>query len=254
MASTTTDRARDASFALLSTDDIARFVAPPRPIPHSEWAFDEVPIGEDDDDLISLGADLAPSTLVSAYSNGFFPMPVGERRRTIGWFSPDPRGIVPIDGLHVSRSLRKHLRRFRYSVDTCFERVMRECGDERRPHGWIDEDFVAAYTELHRLGWAHSVEVWQGDDLVGGVYGVRIARFFAGESMFHRVTDASKAALVALVEALKAGRFELFDVQWTTPHLVSLGALDVSRSDYLGRLHSALRPAERGKTSTSPTD
>ena len=254
MASTTTDHVRDPSFALLSADDIARFVDPPRPLPDSEWAFDEVPIGVDDDDLITLGADLAPSTLVSAYSNGFFPMPVGERRRTIGWFSPDPRGIVPIDGLHVSRSLRKHLRRFRCSVDTCFERIMRECGDERRPHGWIDEDFVAAYTEMHRLGWAHSVEVWQDEELVGGVYGVRIERFFAGESMFHRVTDASKAALVALVEALRAGGAELFDVQWTTPHLVSMGAIDVSRSDYLRRLRSAIRPDGRGKTTTRPTD
>lgn len=213
-----------------------------------------MPIGADDDDLITLGADLAPATLVSAYSNGFFPMPVGDGRRSIGWFSPDPRGVIPIDGLHVSRSLRKHLCRFRYSVDTCFERIMRECGDERRPHGWIDEDFVAAYTEMHRLGWAHSVEVWLGDELVGGVYGVRIARFFAGESMFHRVTDASKAALVALVEALRASGAELFDVQWTTPHLVSMGAIDVSRSDYHRRLRSAIRPDGRGKTTTRPTD
>lgn len=254
MASTTTDRVRDPSFALLSANDVARFVDPPRPLPDSEWDFEEVPIQDADEDLICTGADLAPSTLVSAYSNGFFPMPVGERRRTIGWFSPDPRGIVPIDGLHVSRSLRKHLRRFRYSVDTCFERVMRECGDERRPHGWIDEDFVAAYGEMHRLGWAHSIEVWQDDELVGGVYGVRIERFFAGESMFHRVTDASKAALVALVEALTVSGAELFDVQWTTPHLVSMGAIDVSRSDYLHRLRSAVRPVGRGKTTARPTD
>ena len=213
-----------------------------------------MPIREEDDDLICLGADLEPATLVSAYSHGFFPMPVGDRRRTIGWFSPDPRGVIPIDGLHVSRSLRKHLRRFHFSVDECFERVMRECGDERRPHGWIDDDFVAAYTELHRQGWAHSVEVWLDDDLVGGVYGVRIERFFAGESMFHRASDASKAALVALVEVLQFGRFELFDVQWTTPHLVSLGAIDVPRNEYRRRLQSAVRPAGRGKTSTTPTD
>ena len=118
----------------------------------------------------------------------------------------------------------------------------------------LDDDFVAAYGEMHRLGWAHSIEVWQGDELVGGVYGVRIERFFAGESMFHRVTDASKAALVALVEALTASGTELFDVQWTTPHLVSMGAIDVSRSDYLRRLRSAVRPVGRGKTTTRPTD
>jgi leucyl/phenylalanyl-tRNA--protein transferase len=233
---------------------VARFATPPRPLPESEWNFDEVPIGDDDDDLICLGADLAPATLVSAYSNGFFPMPVGDRRRNIGWFSPDPRGVIPIDELHVSRSLRKHLRRFRYSIDTCFERVMRECGDERRPHGWIDDDFVAAYTRLHQLGWAHSIEVWLGDELVGGVYGVRIERFFAGESMFHRVTDASKAALVALVEALSLDGCVLFDVQWTTPHLVSLGAIDVPRLEYRRTLRVAVRPAERGKTATAPTD
>lgn len=181
-------------------------------------------------------------------------MPVGERRREIGWFSPDPRGVIPIDGLHVSRSLRKHLRRFRYSVDTCFERVMRECGDERRPHGWIDDEFVTAYTELHRLGWAHSVEVWKDDRLVGGVYGVAVARLFAGESMFHRETDASKAALVALVEALSANGFVLFDVQWTTPHLVSLGAIDVSRAEYLRTLRHAVESVRRGNSTNTPTD
>lgn len=201
-----------------------------------------------------LGADLAPSTLVSAYSHGFFPMPVGERRPEIGWFSPDPRGVIPIHGMHVSRSLRKHLRRFRYSVDTCFERVMRECGDERRPHGWINDDFVTAYTELHRLGWAHSVEVWKDDRLVGGVYGVAVAQFFAGESMFHRETDASKAALVALVEALSANGFVLFDVQWTTPHLVSLGAIDVPRPEYLRALHDAVESVRRGNSTIVPTD
>lgn len=266
MASTTTDRRRSSS-ALIGADDVARFIEPPRPLPPSEWRFDQIPIGENDDDLVCLGADLEPSTLISAYSNGFFPMPVGERRRrTIGWFSPDPRGIIPIDGLHVSRSLRKHLTRFRYSIDTCFERVMRECGDPRRPHGWIDDDFVSAYTELHRLGWAHSVEVWRDDELVGGVYGIRIARFFAGESMFHRETDASKAALVALVEALSAQGFELFDVQWTNPHLVSLGAVDVPRADYLDLVRRALeqfddrsddRPddrADRGNSTNTTTD
>lgn len=242
------------SSTLLSSDDIARFVASPRPLPESEWYFDDVPIGDDDDDLVCLGADLAPGTLVSAYSNGFFPMPVGRDQATIGWFSPDPRGVIPIGGLHVSRSLRKRLRRFHYSVDTDFEAVMRACGDQRRPHGWIDESFIDAYTRLHRLGWAHSVEVRLDGRLVGGVYGVRIERFFAGESMFHHATDASKAALAALMEALVTTGFELFDVQWTTPHLVSLGAVDVPRVEYLRLLKPAVRPSGRGNPGSIPTD
>jgi leucyl/phenylalanyl-tRNA--protein transferase len=142
--------------------------------------------------------------------------------------------------MHVSRSLRRAARRFDVSVDRAFEPVVRACADPRRPHGWIDESFVAAYTRLHELGWAHSVEVWQHGELVGGLYGVRIARFFAGESMFHRVTDASKVALKAAVELLRLDGVELFDVQWTTEHLCSLGAIDVPREEYLRRLASAV--------------
>jgi leucyl/phenylalanyl-tRNA--protein transferase len=172
--------------------------------------------------------------------------------KEIGWFSPDPRGVIPIGGLHVSRSLRKHARRFRCTVDAAFERVMRECGDERRPHGWIDDAFVDAYTEMHRLGRAHSIEVWQGDQLVGGLYGVHIGRLFAGESMFHRVTDASKVALVATMEALTTLDFLVFDVQWTTPHLRSLGAIDLPRSRYLDMIRRAVPAAQARKYGRYP--
>lgn len=244
------------TFSLLQPDDLERFVGEPTSLPTSEWDFSQIPLPDtdDDSDLVCVGADLRPATLVSAYSNGFFPMHVGGRRKELGWFSPDPRGVIPIGGLHVSRSLRKHIGRFRCTVDRAFERVMRECGDERRPHGWIDDDFVDAYTEMHRLSWAHSVEVWQGDRLVGGLYGVRIGRLFAGESMFHRVTDASKAALVATMEALTTHDFLVFDVQWLTPHLQSLGAVDVPRDQYLDTVRRAVEPHRRGNSPSPPTD
>ena len=128
------------------------------------------------------------------------------------------------------------MRGFTTTVDRDFETVMRRCGDPRRPHGWINEEFVQAYTRLHRMGWAHSVEVWSGRDLVGGVYGVSIGAFFAGESMFHRATDASKAALVELTSLFDEVDGALFDVQWLTPHLASLGAVEIPRDEYLRRL------------------
>jgi leucyl/phenylalanyl-tRNA--protein transferase len=178
-----------------------------------------------------IGADLAPGTLLAAYRTGLFPMPV--RRSLLGWWSPDPRGILPLDGVRISRSLRQSRRRFEVRFDTCFRDVMLRCGDPSRPHGWITTDFVDAYAELHRLGWATSTEVFHDGELVGGLYGVRIARFFAGESMFHTMRDASKVAMVATVERLLATGGTLFDVQWTTPHLVSMGAVDVPRDRYL---------------------
>jgi leucyl/phenylalanyl-tRNA--protein transferase len=178
-------------------------------------------------------------------------MPIGRRR--LGWWSPDPRGIVPVGpdavasgtGLHVSRSLRRSLRRFTATVDRDFEGVMRACGDPRRPHGWINEDFIRGYTRLHDLGWAHSVEIWEDGELVGGVYGVSIGAFFAGESMFHRATDASKAALVHLTALFDEVEDALFDVQWLTPHLASLGAVEIPRSEYLERLdHAVASPVD----------
>ena len=175
---------------------------------------------------------------MAAYRSGLFPMRVGAGG-PLGWWSPDPRGIVPLDGAIVHRSLQKSRRRFTVTVDRAFEAVMRGCGDPHRPDGWIDEEFVAAYARLHELGWTHSVEVWtpggEGDldALVGGLYGVAIGGLFAGESMFHRARDASKVAFVETVERLGRGGGAVFDVQWCTPHLASLGAVEVPRAEYL---------------------
>lgn len=191
-----------------------------------------------------MGADLEPGTLLAAYRSGLFPMRI-QRDGPLGWWSPDPRGILPLDGMVVHRSLRRATRRFAVTVDTAFTEVMQGCADERRPGGWIDDSFVRAYTVLHELGWAHSVEVWSGAasgpaELVGGLYGVAIGGLFAGESMFHRVRDASKVALLATVEILRGGGGTLFDVQWRTPHLESLGVVEISRAAYGDRLASAL--------------
>lgn len=189
---------------------------------------------------MAVGADLEPATLLAAYRGGMFPMPLGRRNR-IGWFSPDPRAILPLEGLRVSRSLRRSVARMEVSVDRSFMEVMRACADPSRPHGWISEDFIAAYHRLHELGWAHSVETWLDGDLVGGLYGISIGSFFAGESMFHRATDASKVALVHLVERMQAAPDALLDVQWSTPHLERLGAIEVPRTTYLELLASAVR-------------
>jgi leucyl/phenylalanyl-tRNA--protein transferase len=166
-------------------------------------------------------------------------MPLGRRR--LGWFSPDPRAVLPADGMHVSRSLRRSVDRFEITVDARFEDVVRACGDPARPHGWITEGVVEAYVRLHRLGWAHSIEAWQEDRLVGGVYGVSIGSFFAGESMFHRSTDASKVVLVHLCRLMGEVPRPLIDVQWTTPHLASLGVVELPRAEYLDRLGQAVR-------------
>jgi len=200
----------------------------------------------DETEIVGVGADLEPGTLLAAYRGGLFPMRVG-RGGPVAWWSPDPRGIVPLDTFHESRSLRRSRRRFVVTVDTTFEEVMRACAEPGRPHGWIDDDFVDAYAALHRLGWAHSVEAWtQEGALAGGVYGVAIGGLFAAESMFHRVTDAGKAALAALVQLLRDGDASLLDVQWTTPHLSSLGAVDVPRAKYLELLSDAVtRPGPR---------
>jgi leucyl/phenylalanyl-tRNA--protein transferase len=220
---------------VLTPDNIGAFTRPQIAFPESQYDFSTVPMG--DDDLVAIGADLEPSTLINAYSHGLFPMPMSAKK--IGWWCPVTRGIIPIDGLHVSRSLLKHLKRFTIRVDSCFAQVMKACGDPKRPHGWINLEFIRAYSYLHATGWAHSVEVFQDDELVGGVYGVRVGKLFAGESMFHTETDASKAALVALVALLEAADITLFDVQWTTPHLTSLGAIDIPRNDYLALLAQA---------------
>jgi leucyl/phenylalanyl-tRNA--protein transferase len=217
--------------------------------PPGRWLFP--PVDEaDDDGLVGVGADLEPATILAAYRAGLFPMPVG-RRHEIGWWSPDPRAVIPLDGLRVSRSLRRSLRRYEVRVDTAFDEVIAACSDPTRPHGWISDDVRVAYRRLHHLGWVHSVEAWtvgEGDDppgvLAGGLYGVAIGGLFAGESMFHRRTDASKVALVGLVEHLRHGCTRpgdrLLDVQWMTPHLASLGAVDITRADYVRRVGMAV--------------
>ena len=197
----------------------------------------------DADGLVGVGADLEPGTLLAGYRSGLFPMPVA-RRGPVGWWSPDPRGVIPLDGLVVSRSLRASCRRYQIRVDTAFTEVIEACADPARPNGWITPEMQHAYGRLHRLGWAHSVEAWTSEGvLAGGLYGVAIGGLFAGESMFYRQRDASKVALVALVEMLRAGGSSerILDVQWITPHLSSLGGFDLSRDRYLGLLERALQ-------------
>lgn len=190
--------------------------------------------------LIAGGGDLEPGTLLAAYRSGIFPWP--DREGRLLWWSPDPRAILPLDGFHESRSLRRTRRRqlFRVTFDKACPEVIRGCAD--RPEGtWITPAMIDAYIGLHRLGWVHSVEVWKEEALVGGLYGVAIGGFFAAESMFHRATDASKVALAELVERLRSRGFELLDVQFRTPHLASLGVVEIPRAEYLQRLDEALR-------------
>jgi leucyl/phenylalanyl-tRNA--protein transferase len=202
----------------------------------------------DDSDLVAVGADLEPGTILAAYRAGLFPMPL-RRRGPIGWWSPEPRAVLELDGLRVTRSMRQSAKHFEIRVDTAFAEVLQCCGDPRRPHGWIDKRIVRAYLRLHELGWAHSVEAWdrRSGRLAGGLYGVAIGAFFAGESMFHRERDASKVALLGLVELLRGGpepHAALLDVQWLTPHLATLGAHEVARATYVARVQRAV--AARG--------
>jgi leucyl/phenylalanyl-tRNA--protein transferase len=169
-------------------------------------------------------------------------MPVGHgRRQVLAWWSPDPRAVLPLEGLRVSRSLRKACGRFEVRADTAFDDVVAACADPARAGRWITREIADAYGRLHRMGWAHSVEAWTPDGrLAGGLYGVCVGGLFAGESMFHHETDASKVALVALVERLRAGGATLLDVQWATPHLTSLGVVELPRDTYLERLAVAV--------------
>lgn len=211
--------------------------APQEP-PATPWGFPD-PNTADALGVVGVGADLEPGTLLSAYRQGIFPMPL-HPRGPMGWWSPDPRGVIPLDGLRVSRSLARSCRRYEIRVDTAFHDVVAACADPSRPDGWITAPIVAAYERLHELGWAHSVEAWDDDGLAGGLYGVAVGGLFAGESMFHRGADASKVALVALVRILDDGvPGRLLDVQWVTDHLETLGAVAISRHEYLSRLRIA---------------
>jgi leucyl/phenylalanyl-tRNA--protein transferase len=198
-------------------------------------------------DVVAVGGDLAPGTLLQAYRHGIFPMNLPEG--PLAWWSPLDRAVIPLDGLRITRSLRQSTRRYLVSVDEDFDAVIGMCADIDRPNGWITDEFVDAYRALHELGWAHSIEVWdRSGDLVGGLYGVAIGGLFAGESMFHLARDASKVALVHLVVVMNQGGV-LLDVQWSTPHLESMGAVVIGREEYLRRLPTAL--AARGPFASS---
>ncbi len=209
--------------------------------PPSPWDFpppERWPPGED---LICGGGDLAPGTLLAAYRAGLFPMPV-KGWRQLAWWSPDPRAVLPVEDFRPSRSLKRSCRRYEVRIDTCFADVVHGCADPRRPHGWISPAIRTAYGQLHALGWAHSVEVFDADGtLAGGLYGVQLGGLFAAESKFHVRTDASKVAVAALVERMReAGGTRLLDVQWRTDHLATLGVVEVGRAGYLRDLARAL--------------
>lgn len=205
------------------------------------WGFPMPDQWPADDDVVAIGADLAPDTLLYAYTHGMFPMHVDRKHETLGWFSPLRRGVIPLDGLIVTKSMRRSARNFNVTTDMAFVDVMRYCAMTRTDGNWIDDDFIDSYSMLHAMGHANSVEVWNEDNqLVGGLYGVRIDRFFAGESMFHLETDASKVALMHLVDVLRADGVVLLDTQWCTDHLASLGCVEVPRQEYLGLLDAAL--------------
>ena len=192
----------------------------------------------DEKDIASL-SKLAPEMLLSAYTQGYFPMPDPETNE-IAWYRPDPRAIFELDGFHVSKSLRKVISKEDYKITFSedFEQVMRACAD--RDDTWITEEFISAYCRIHKLGFAHSVEVWRNEQLVGGTYGVCIRSAFFAESMFHRETNMSKIALWALTENLKKNNFKLLECQFMTAHLSSLGAKNISDEDYQKRLKEAL--------------
>jgi leucyl/phenylalanyl-tRNA--protein transferase len=195
----------------------------------------------EDDGLVALGGDLSVPRLLLAYRRGIFPWTI----RPLTWWSPDPRAIFELDGFHVSRSLARVLRRntFEVTCNRAFRKVLKGCAAPApgRRETWITPEFIAAYTELHKAGHAHSLECWQNGQLAGGIYGVAIGGFFAGESMFHRVSNASKVALYHLISRLRERGFLLFDIQMTTPITAQLGALAIPREVYLRRLAAAVK-------------
>jgi len=194
----------------------------------------------DADGFLAVGGDLTPGTLLLAYRNGIFPW----TSNPITWWSPDPRTIIPLGRLHVSRSLARYLRKpgLRITFDTAFRTVMEECARPRpgRMETWISGRFINGYSRLHAMGYAHSAEVWRAERMVGGIYGVSSGAFFAGESMFSAEENASKVALVAMEARLRASGFLLFDVQFLTKHLASMGAEEIPRAEYLQRLRAAV--------------
>ncbi len=217
-------------------------VRAPTDVGQSRWEIPD-PRDADLDGVVGVGADLQPTTLVAAYRNGVFPWP--HEGMPLPWFSPDPRAVFWVDDIHVSRSLRRTLRRSGWTttVDVAFDDVVRACGTDRDDGTWITSEMAAAYRRLHDTGWAHSLEVWDGDDLVGGVYGVLVGGVFTGESMFHRSSDASKVALVDLCHRLEEAGASWLDAQVPTSHLRSMGAETWPRGLFLQRL-AAVRDAD----------
>ncbi|MEX2487202.1 MAG: leucyl/phenylalanyl-tRNA--protein transferase [Nitriliruptoraceae bacterium] len=229
------DRAGRAESMPADGTAVLRWARPPRALGRSPWAFPD-PRSADEDGVVGVGADLHVATLVDAYRQGLFPWPHADL--PLPWFCPDPRGVIPVDEMHVSRSLRRRLRTcgWTVTVDEAFAQVVEQCAAERDDGTWITTDMARAYAELHRFGWAHSIEVWDGSSLVGGVYGVQVGGVFTGESMFHRQSDASKVALIALASRFAVAGGEVIDVQLTTPHLATIGARDIDRDTFLRTL------------------
>lgn len=198
----------------------------------------------DEHGLVLIGGGLRSDWLLDAYRHGIFPWPMWGDSMPMTWFSLDPRAIIELDGLHISRRLRRTIRsgKFRLTCDTAFREVMKGCGEPRPSQWstWISSKMLRAYCQLHAVGHAHSVEVWLDEYLVGGVYGVTVGGLFAGESMFHRETDASKVALAALVGHLNVRGYRLFDIQQWTPHTGSMGAIEIPRHNYLHRLEEVV--------------
>jgi len=208
------------------------------------------PNAADETGLVGVGADLEPQTIVEAYASGVFPTrfaPFDDERLPMFWWSPDPRAIIELDGLHISRRLARTIRsrKFRVTFDVDFAGVIRGCADRGAEGTWITADIIEAYTRLHQLGIVHSVEVWQDGRLAGGTYGVALGGLFAAESMFHRVSDASKVAVAGLVERLNHRGYVLLDIQILTEHTARLGAVEIPRTAYLRRLKRALAIAAR---------
>jgi leucyl/phenylalanyl-tRNA--protein transferase len=211
-----------------------------KPPTECRWSFPSPELWPDDNDVVAVGADLEPDTLLYAYAHGMFPM---YEKRNLVWWSPVDRGVIPLDGARITRSVRQSAKKFTCTVNTAFVDVMKKCATTHTDGNWINKEFISSYTELHHLGHAHSVEVWnQAGELVGGLYGVRINKFFAGESMFHTETDASKVALMHLVQLMTLDGMELLDTQWRTEHLETLGCVAIPREKYLQLLASAVQP------------
>jgi leucyl/phenylalanyl-tRNA--protein transferase len=211
----------------------------PVALPPCPYAFAEME--PDADGLVGHGADFEPSTIIAAYRAGCFPWPHPRFERL--WFSPDPRAILPVEGLHVSRRLARTLRTggLRVTVDAAFEKVIHGCAENRTEGTWITPSLMRAYIHLHELGWAHSVEAWTAEGaLAGGLYGIRIGRMFGAESMFRRVDDGSKVALVGFMQWCETEGIELVDIQVLTPHTQALGGVEIPREEYLTRLERAL--------------